>query len=182
MTRFPVITEAALAELRQRIGRPVRRPEPYIEVATRDAVRHWAHGIGDRNPHWLAHGVAPPTILLAMDRIVSHEDKVFTKRGCFSDFVFPEIASLKMKKGSIQSFKERSHVLLSNSFAYTMFGDADPAVSAVNLTPSTTELVSPASITAGVASSKIDARGVTADDAADCAPVPAALVAATRNV
>lgn len=71
MGRFPVITDTALAELRERIGQPVRRPEPYIEVATRDAVRHWAHGIGDRNPHWLAHGVAPPTILLAMDRIVS---------------------------------------------------------------------------------------------------------------
>ncbi len=49
----------------------MRRPEPYIEVATRDAIRHWAHGIGDRNPHWVAHAVAPPTILFAMDRIVS---------------------------------------------------------------------------------------------------------------
>jgi acyl dehydratase len=71
MAEFPLITDTALAELRQRIGRPVRRPQPYLEVATRDGVRHWADGIGDRNPHWLAHGVAPPTILLAMDRIVS---------------------------------------------------------------------------------------------------------------
>jgi acyl dehydratase len=71
MASFPVITDAALAELRRRIGQPVRRPQPYLEVATRDGVRHWADGIGDRNPHWLAHGVAPPTILLAMDRIVS---------------------------------------------------------------------------------------------------------------
>jgi acyl dehydratase len=71
MAQFPVITETALAALRQRIGQPVRRPQPYLEVATRDAVRHWADGIGDRNPHWLAHDVAPPTILLAMDRIVS---------------------------------------------------------------------------------------------------------------
>jgi acyl dehydratase len=68
---FPVITPAALAELRARIGKPVPRPEPYIEEATRDAIRHWAYGIGDRNPHWLAAGVAPPTILFAMDRIVS---------------------------------------------------------------------------------------------------------------
>jgi acyl dehydratase len=68
---FPAITPEALAALRARVGQPVRRPEPYIEVATRDAIRHWAHGIGDRNPHWLAHGVAPPTILFAMDRIVS---------------------------------------------------------------------------------------------------------------
>lgn len=70
-SRFPVITAAALADLRTRIGAPVPRPEPYIEVATRDAVRHWAAGIGDRNPFWLEAGVAPPTILFAMDRIVS---------------------------------------------------------------------------------------------------------------
>src|SRR2546428_13033259 len=71
MSRFPVITPPALAELRARIGQPVPRPEPYIEVATGDAVRHWTGGIGDRNPFWLRAGVAPPTILFAMDRIVS---------------------------------------------------------------------------------------------------------------
>jgi acyl dehydratase len=71
MSKFPVITAAALADLQARIGQTVPRPEPYIEVATRDAVRHWAAGIGDRNPFWLEAGVAPPTILFAMDRIVS---------------------------------------------------------------------------------------------------------------
>ena len=55
--RFPTITPEALAALRARIGRPVRRPEAYIEVATRDAIRHWAHGIGDRNPFWAEQGV-----------------------------------------------------------------------------------------------------------------------------
>ena len=68
---FPTITDDALASLRARMGRPVRRPEPYIEVASRDAIRHWAHGIGDRNPYWATARVAPPTILFAMDRIVS---------------------------------------------------------------------------------------------------------------
>jgi acyl dehydratase len=68
---FPTITDEALGALRARLGQPVRRPEPYIEVATRDAIRHWAHGIGDRNPFWAEAGVAPPTILFAMDRIVS---------------------------------------------------------------------------------------------------------------
>jgi acyl dehydratase len=70
---FPGLRVAAAddALLRGLIGQPIRRPEPYIEVATRDAIRHWAHGIGDRNPHWAAHAVAPPTILFAMDRIVS---------------------------------------------------------------------------------------------------------------
>ena len=69
--RFPTITDDALDALRARLGRPVRRPEAYIEVASRDAIRHWAHGIGDRNPYWLREGIAPPTILFAMDRIVS---------------------------------------------------------------------------------------------------------------
>ena len=69
--RFPTITPEGLAALRARIGRPVRRPEAYIEVATRDAIRHWAHGIGDRNPLWASAGTAPPTILFAMDRVVS---------------------------------------------------------------------------------------------------------------
>jgi acyl dehydratase len=68
---FPIITDEALAALRARIGQPVRRPEPYIETASRDAIRHWAHGIGDRNPLWGAGQLAPPTILFAMDRIVS---------------------------------------------------------------------------------------------------------------
>ena len=71
MSRFPTITDEALATLRALIGQEIRRPEPYIEVATRDAIRHWAHGIGDRNPYWAAAGIAPPTILFAMDRIVS---------------------------------------------------------------------------------------------------------------
>jgi hypothetical protein len=35
---FSVITSEALAELRSRIGVPVRRQVPYIEVATQDAV------------------------------------------------------------------------------------------------------------------------------------------------
>lgn len=68
---FPRITDEVLAALRARLGQPVPRPEPYVEVATRDAIRHWAHGIGDRNAFWAASGTAPPTILFAMDRIVS---------------------------------------------------------------------------------------------------------------
>src|SRR5207247_2694605 len=68
---FPAITEEALAALRALVGKEIRRPEPYVEVATRDAIRHWAHGIGDRNPLWATARIAPPTILFAMDRIVS---------------------------------------------------------------------------------------------------------------
>ncbi len=71
MTRFPTITDEALARLRALVGKEIRRPEPYVEVATRDAIRHWAHGIGDRNPFWARARVAPPTIVFALDRIVS---------------------------------------------------------------------------------------------------------------
>ena len=70
-SRFPTITDDALLALRARLGQAVRRPEPYIETASRDAIRHWADGIGDRNPFWRDHRIAPPTILFAMDRIVS---------------------------------------------------------------------------------------------------------------
>jgi acyl dehydratase len=68
---FPTITDEALAALRALVGKEIRRPQPYIEVATRDAIRHWAHGIGDRNPYWAEARVAPPTILFALDRIAS---------------------------------------------------------------------------------------------------------------
>src|SRR3989454_2841212 len=71
LVTFPTITDEGLASLRARVGKDVPRPEPYIEVATRDAIRHWAHGIGDRNPYWATARVAPPPILFAMDRVVS---------------------------------------------------------------------------------------------------------------
>jgi acyl dehydratase len=71
MRAFPTITDEALASLRGLIGKAVRRPEPYVETATRDTIRHWAHGIGDRSPVWALRKLAPPTILFAMDRIVS---------------------------------------------------------------------------------------------------------------
>lgn len=78
--RFPKITEKALEELRRRIGAPIEPPPPHVTEATRDTIRHYAHGIGDANPLWTdeayarktKHGclIAPPTILYAFDRIV----------------------------------------------------------------------------------------------------------------
>jgi acyl dehydratase len=79
--QFPKITEQALAELRRRIGAPIEPPPAHVTEATRDTIRHYAHGIGDDNPLWTDeayaqktnHGclMAPPTILYAFDRIVS---------------------------------------------------------------------------------------------------------------
>jgi benzylsuccinate CoA-transferase BbsF subunit len=72
------ITDAMLARERAKIGEPVGRLQPFVEVATRDAIRHWADGIGDRNPLWTNPAyaartrwgdvIAPPTMVLAMDR------------------------------------------------------------------------------------------------------------------
>jgi acyl dehydratase len=47
------ITDEMVQALRQRIGleRPI--PYPYNTEASRDAIRHFAHGIGDVNPLWL---------------------------------------------------------------------------------------------------------------------------------
>jgi len=74
----PRITPEMLERERAQIGVPVPRLQPHVEVATKDAIRHWAQGIGDRNAFWtdeeragssLWHGVvAPPTMVLAMDR------------------------------------------------------------------------------------------------------------------
>ena len=63
---------------------------------------------------------------LDRDRVISYRDKVFIKRGTYSDFVFPEIATLEMQKGAYASFKDRSQVLLSESFAAAIFGDVEP--------------------------------------------------------
>lgn len=78
VTRFGRITDESIRELRADIGQEVRRGRPYIEELNADAIRHFAYGIGDRNPLWTEpdhgseHGVlAPPTILFATDRILS---------------------------------------------------------------------------------------------------------------
>ena len=54
-------TLAAAAEL---IGVPLRRDRmQWIETATRDAIRHFAWGIGDDNPLWLdpEYGATSPS-------------------------------------------------------------------------------------------------------------------------
>lgn len=79
---FPKITERSLDELRARIGVKIAQTlEPWCHEATRDAIRHYAHGIGDDNPLWCEPEyaartrwggiVAPPSFLFATSRIVS---------------------------------------------------------------------------------------------------------------
>ncbi|MDD9936356.1 MAG: MaoC family dehydratase N-terminal domain-containing protein [Myxococcales bacterium] len=80
--RFPKITEAGLDDLRKRIGIPIRDTvEPWNYEASRDAIRHYAHGIGDDNPLWtdphyaertrFGRIVALPSFLFSTSRIVS---------------------------------------------------------------------------------------------------------------
>jgi acyl dehydratase len=79
---FPVITESGLEDLRRRIGVKIgQTAEPWCYEATRDNIRHYAHGIGDDNPLWCdpqyaaktSHGgiIALPSFLFATSRIVS---------------------------------------------------------------------------------------------------------------
>jgi acyl dehydratase len=78
-SRAPVrITEEAIAAVRARIGEEftVKRP-PNLEEATKDAIRHWADALGDRDPKWsnaeyaattrFGELVAPPSMVYAFD-------------------------------------------------------------------------------------------------------------------
>lgn len=79
---FPKITDSGLDELRARIGQKIgATAEPWCHEATRDNIRHYAHGIGDDNPLWCdpdyaaksPYGgiIALPSFLFATSRIVS---------------------------------------------------------------------------------------------------------------
>jgi len=80
--RFARITDEALDALRARKNVPIGNTlEPWCHEATRDNIRHYAHGIGDDNPLWCdpsyAAGthygdvIALPSFLFATSRIVS---------------------------------------------------------------------------------------------------------------
>ena len=80
--RFPAITEKAVDDLRSRIRVPITDTiEPWNYEATRDGIRHYAHGIGDDNPLWCdpeyakntSFGtiVALPSFLFTTSRIIS---------------------------------------------------------------------------------------------------------------
>ena len=79
---FVGITEEGVDDLRSRIGVKIEDTiEPWCYEATRDNIRHYAHGIGDDNPLWCdpkyakntAYGdvIALPSFLFACNRIAS---------------------------------------------------------------------------------------------------------------
>jgi len=75
------ITDDALAAAAELIGQPLRRSRmQWIETVTKDAIRHFAWGIGDNNPLWFDTEyataspagtlLAPPCILYAIDSTI----------------------------------------------------------------------------------------------------------------
>lgn len=80
--RFSRITQEGLDALRERIGVKIENTiEPWCYEATRDNIRHYAHGIGDDNPLWcdpdyakstkFGDITAPPSFLFTTSRIIS---------------------------------------------------------------------------------------------------------------
>lgn len=79
---FPKVSDQGLESLRKRIGVKIENTlEPWCHEATRDSIRHYAHGIGDDNPLWcdpsyaastpFGDVIAPPSFLFACSRIIS---------------------------------------------------------------------------------------------------------------
>ncbi len=77
---FGKVTDTALADLRGRLGQDMTsRDTPYLTEVTRDAIRHWAQGTGDRNRLYLDEAyakqtrwgglIAPPTMLFAFNKL-----------------------------------------------------------------------------------------------------------------
>jgi acyl dehydratase len=83
--RFSVITEKSLAELRKLINVPIEDSlEPWCYEATRDNIRHWAHGIGDDNPLWCDPEYASRTVY---GRLLAPPSFIFTLNRSFSGYV-----------------------------------------------------------------------------------------------
>ncbi len=89
--RFPKITEEGLADLRERIGVKITNTvEPWNYEASRDAIRHYAHGIGDDNPLWCDQDHSPAKGNLAPDcTAISQKKKKEEKRLPQGRITFP---------------------------------------------------------------------------------------------
>ena len=79
--RWGVIDEESIEEARQLIGVPLRRDRmQWNSVATRDAIRQFADGVGDYNPLWRdvryvsktrwRKILAPPSFLYSVDATI----------------------------------------------------------------------------------------------------------------
>ncbi len=83
--RFSVITDKSLDELRKLINVPIEDSlEPWCYEASRDNIRHWAHGIGDDNPLWCDPQYAART---PYGKLLAPPSFVFTLNRSFSGYV-----------------------------------------------------------------------------------------------
>jgi acyl dehydratase len=83
--RFSIITDDSLAQLRKLINVPIEDSvEPWCYEATRDNIRHWAHGIGDDNPLWCDPGYAATT---PFGRVLAPPSFIFPLNRSFSGYV-----------------------------------------------------------------------------------------------
>jgi acyl dehydratase len=80
-TRWGIIDDTSIEEARELLHVPLRRDRmQWVEVATRDAVRQFAQGVGDDNPLWADADyanstrwqglLAPPSFLYAVDATI----------------------------------------------------------------------------------------------------------------
>ena len=80
--RFSVISDKSMSDLRKLVGVPIEDSlEPWCYEASRDNIRHWAHGIGDDNPLWCDPSYAattgfgcvqaPPSFIFPLNRSFS---------------------------------------------------------------------------------------------------------------
>jgi len=83
--RFSLITDKSLADLRKLIDVPIEDSlEPWYYEATRDNIRHWAHGIGDDNPLWCEPEYAAKT---KYGRVLAPPSFIFPLNRSFSGYV-----------------------------------------------------------------------------------------------
>jgi acyl dehydratase len=72
------ITPEMVADAKARIGHEIKHLQPYVEMTSKDAIRHWAEGVGDMNQLWTNEEyaastkwggiIAPPSIVMCLDR------------------------------------------------------------------------------------------------------------------
>jgi putative ABC transport system permease protein len=75
------------------------------------------------------------------EQIIAGNDKVFTKTGCFTESSFPEILTLEMVHGTRAALQDPSALLLSESLAKAIFGDADAINQEVKMNNASTLVV-----------------------------------------
>jgi acyl dehydratase len=87
--RFSVITDKSLSELQKLINVPIEDTlEPWCHDASRDNIRHWAHGIGDDNPLWCDPAYAAKhAVETAAGRLQAPPSFIFPLNRSFSGYV-----------------------------------------------------------------------------------------------